>query len=150
MPQPDWDAILTALSRGVAGDPDGGLQLLQPVVDGGPQDTWELLCMLAEIAAEPARRSNAPGAFFTLNSHGPNGPTPIDAVPPDVRFAGQFVTAWANRDQASAAALFQAVAEHSDTHRTEDLGRAIGAVYDMAIAATSHLVGELRQQVEQQ
>jgi hypothetical protein len=131
-----------ALVHGIAGDHDRALELLQPLVDEGPRSAFALLGALAEAAAYHAREANGPGVEYDIEVTGPDGPADADVLPPNIRFAAQFVTAWANDDRDTALALFNALADHSDTNGTQDLGAGIYAVYTMAVASVSHAVAE--------
>lgn len=139
--------ILDALAHGVAGRPDKGLRLLQPLVDAGPRSTYALLGALAETAARPAQDLNGPGTRFGIAVDGPDGrPGSTDDLPPALRFATRFITAWGNRDQDTAIALFSVVAEHAETHRTDDLADAIRTVYEIAVVSAQAIVAERRRQ----
>ncbi|OEV09328.1 hypothetical protein [Streptomyces nanshensis] len=131
--------IFAAIAAGVANAPERGLALLQPIVDRGPRPTYALLCSLAEAASHTAREQ--PGDFFgiELESVTTGEPGSIEELPPQIRFAAQFVTAWANRDHDTAHGLFTALAA------TEHLATGIGAVYDMAVATARNIVDAQRQ-----
>ncbi|WNI31474.1 hypothetical protein [Streptomyces sp. ITFR-6] len=147
MPAPDPAAIFQALALGVTGDHQGGLDALQPLVDAGPASTFALLASLAETASKEAREANGPDTFYGTVV-GPDGEGDIGMLPPPIRFAARFITAWANRDRDTAHALFWAVVEPSDRNGTSDLSDAITAVYGMAVAAAEHLVLEQRRKRE--
>ncbi|MFD3608995.1 hypothetical protein ACFWXA_13140 [Streptomyces atroolivaceus] len=139
MPAPDPHTILEALSHAIAGNPQRGLELIQPIVDAGPRSTYALLGALAETASKDVRDANGPGTLYGLDVQSPDGPADVDLLPPHLKFAARFVTAWANRDQDTAAALFWAVAERSD-RSAEDLADAITAVFAMAAAVAEYEV----------
>jgi hypothetical protein len=63
---------------------------------------------------------NGPGTLYLIEVDGPDGPSDAGALPPPIRFAARFVTAWASRDQDTAFALSRAVAESADTNGTDD------------------------------
>lgn len=150
--QPDPDApmtILEALSHGAAGDKDRALALLQSLVDAGPRSTFALLGSLAEavcrMTTDPEALDLAPQrGKFVLAVDGPNGPASSELLPPPLRFAGRFITCWANRDRDTAYALFRAVAYASEQDGTDDLAEAITATFGMAVAATEAFVIEQR------
>ncbi|MGC4947773.1 hypothetical protein ACLQ2N_16450 [Streptomyces sp. DT224] len=144
MPAPDPLMITEALSYGIAGDHDHALGLLQPIVDTGPASTYALLGALAEIASKEARDTHQPGTRFGIETEGPDGATDIDVLPPPVRFAARFTTAWANRDRDMALALFHAVAEPADRDGTDELADCITALYGMAVAVAEQTVLEHR------
>jgi hypothetical protein len=135
-----------ALAYGVTGDQERGLSLLQPLVDAGPLSTYALLSALAEAAAFTALQNRRPGQTFTLPVvHEVTGQAASgDVLPPALRFAAQFVTTWANRDQAAARALFNVFAHDSDRHGTPDLAQAISLVYGMAVMTSIDVVKETR------
>ncbi|MFD5788638.1 hypothetical protein ACFWH1_18695 [Streptomyces sp. NPDC127037] len=148
MPAPDPATITEALAFGVVGDYQHGLGLLQPIVDSGPRATFALLGALAEVASKEARESHAPGTRFGIETEGPDGETGIDLLPPPVRFAARYITAWANRDQDLAWDLFWAIAEPSDRDGTDALADCVTAVYGMAVAVAEHTVLEQRRNRE--
>ncbi|MEC3995222.1 hypothetical protein VSR01_17435 [Actinacidiphila sp. DG2A-62] len=148
MPATEAQTILDALAHSVAGDTERGLALLQPLVDAGPRSTYALLGSLAEVASSDAREAS-PGSSFGMEVIGPDGPADAELLPPPLRFAAHFVTAWANRDQDTAHALFWAVAEPSDRYGTDDLAEAIRAVFAMAAATAEYEVARKRRQREE-
>ncbi|MFD4315050.1 hypothetical protein [Streptomyces sp. NPDC058548] len=147
MTAPESEKILEALSYGVVGEHQRGLATLQPMVDAGPRSTYAMLGALAEMASKEARETNAPGTQFGISAEVLDGAVSVDVMPPSLRFAARFITAWASRDEDTAEALFWAVAEPSDRDGTDDLADAITAVYGMAVAAAEHTV--LQQQRRQ-
>jgi hypothetical protein len=150
VPASDTRIIGEALACSVAGDHQRGLSMLQPLVDAGPRSTFALLACLAETASADARDTNGPATWYGMEVVGPDGPADAELLPPRLRFAARFVTAWANRDQPTAYALFRAVAELSDRDGTPDLAEAVGAVYAMAAATAEYLVLQQRRQRNQQ
>jgi hypothetical protein len=155
-PNPDAPlTIIEALSHGAAGDHDRALALLQPLVDAGPISTFALLGCLAEAICrmsadpqhldEPSQRGG-----FVMQVDGPDGPASAELLPAPLRFAGRFLTCWANRDRDTAFALFRAVADVADRDGTDDLAEAITALFGMAVATTEQFVIERRRQRDQQ
>ncbi|MGA5340461.1 hypothetical protein ACPCK3_15060 [Streptomyces griseoincarnatus] len=144
-----WRAriIGEAIAHGVAGDQERGLRMLQPLVDAGPRSTYALLASLAETAAHTALQNQRPGEMFGMpvENTATGQAAPMDVLPPPVRFAAQFTTAWANRDRDTALALFQAFAFASDDAGTPDLGDAIGLLYSMAVTTSTEVVRQARQ-----
>ncbi|MEU2487106.1 hypothetical protein ABZ593_21165 [Streptomyces sp. NPDC012617] len=149
MPAPDPHTVLEALAYGVAGDAQRGLDTLQPIVDAGPDSTYALLGALAEVATQDARDNNAPGTVFGIDLQDVDGFADIDVLPPPVRFAARFLTAWANRDQDTAIALFRAIAEPSNSDNTDALGDCITAVYAMTVPVAQGVVEEQRRRREE-
>lgn len=149
-PTPDDITRITgeALSHGIAGDRARGVALLQPLVDAGPLSTLGLLGGLAEVAAYTALQDQRPGEMFGLpvNNVLTGEPASADALPPPLRFAAQFVTAWANRDRDTARALFETFAFESDRTGSPDLAEAIGLVYDMAVTTGAEVVRQAREE----
>ncbi|MFC8332791.1 hypothetical protein [Streptomyces olivaceus] len=135
-----------AVAYGVAGELDRGLELLQPIVDAGRVSTYALLAGLAEAAAFTALQNQAAGEPFVLQleNTATGQQASVDVLPPPLRFAGQFLTAWANRDQDTALALFNALADHSERTGSPDLGNAVSLIYDMAVATCTDVVRERR------
>ncbi|MFD6935284.1 hypothetical protein ACFWAP_03880 [Streptomyces goshikiensis] len=144
MPCPDPRVIVEALALGVVGDRQRGLALLQPIVAEGPAEAYTVLVGLAETASKRSRMAYPPGTLFGCEVDSPDGSgsASVDVLPPPRRFAAQFITAIANRDQDMARALFRAVAEPSDRYGTADLPEAIGAVYAMAVETCRAVVAE--------
>ncbi|WP_413808172.1 hypothetical protein [Streptomyces sp. OE57] len=134
--------IAEAVSHGVAGDQPRGVALLQPLVDAGPRSTYALLAGLAEVAACTALENQRPGTMFGLpvENIATGQPESVDVLPPPLRFTAQFVTAWANRDQDTARALFDTFAGEADRTGSPDLGDAIGLLYGMAVATSTEVV----------
>lgn len=140
------DTIGEAVAYGVTGDHERGLSLLQPLVDAGPLSTYALLAALAEAAAFTALQNQRPGEAFGIPvvNEITGQAASVDVLPPPHRFAAQFVTAWANRDQDTARALFNAFAHDSDRRGTPDLGDAISLMYGMAVETSTEVVREAR------
>lgn len=136
-----------AVAHGVTGDQERGLAMLQPLVDAGPRSTYALLGGLAEAAAFTALQNQQPGEVFGLPVENTvTGQTAsADVLPPPLRFAAQFLTAWANRDQDTALALFTTFAFASDDAGTPDLAEAIGLLYSMAVATSTEVVRQARE-----
>lgn len=136
----DSRAILDAIANGVTGDHQAAFDLLLPILKRDPQSMYGVLCALAEMASAEMRLHQKPGDFFGIEvEHLGGAEASISDAPPGVRFATQFVTAWANRDQDTADALCLAMYD-GDFHA---LVVGIRLVYDMAIVA---LKGVLEQQ----
>jgi hypothetical protein len=156
--KPDPDApqtILEALSHAAAGDHDRGLALIQPLVDAGPVSTYALLASLAEaicrMTADPQALDDVEQrGGFVMVVDGPDGPASAELLPKPLRFAGRFITCWANRDRETAWALFRAAANVSEQDGTDDLAEGVTAVFGMAVASTEAFVIERRRQREQQ
>lgn len=134
-----------ALARGVRGDLEGGVDLLVPLIAGSWLDAFALACMLAETASHVARRDQQPGEHFALAvEHAVTGQSaPAQVLPPHVRFAAQFTTAWANRDKAHAQALFDGMYQRSST----DGGVLIDGLlmlFQMAVCTAKEVIAEER------
>lgn len=136
-----------AVSHGIAGDQERGLAMLQPLVDAGPRSTYALLGGLAEVAAFTALQNQRPGEAFGMpvENTATGRPASADVLPPPLRFAAQFLTAWANRDQDTALALFQTFAFASDDAGTPDLADAISTLYSMAVTTGAEVVRQARE-----
>ncbi|MGV2914606.1 hypothetical protein [Streptomyces alfalfae] len=135
-----------AIAYGVAGDQEHGLALLQPLVDAGPRSTYALLGALAETAAFTVLNNRRPDEFFTIPvvNEATGQTASVDDLPAPLRFAAQFVTAWANRDRDTARALFTVFAHESDRRGTPDLAHAIGFLYGMAVSTATEVVLKAR------
>ena len=140
------NVIGEAIAHGVAGDLERGAALLQPLVDAGRVSTFALLGALAEAAAFTALQNQRPNTTFGLpvTNIVTGQEASADDLPPPLRFAAQFVTAWANRDRDTALALFNVLADHVEDTGSPDLGNAIGLVYSMAVATSTEVVREAR------
>lgn len=157
MTTPPPDLIAEALAHGIHGHPERGLLLLEPLVDAGPTSTYALLASLAETASRQARQAREfldaagtgadLGVMFGIEIEGPDGPASAQVLPVPLRFAVQFVTAWANGDQETAEALFRAMAEPSVRLGTDDLADSIRIVFDMAVLGAEASLAARRQQI---
>jgi hypothetical protein len=125
-----------ALARAVAGDVRGGGELLVPLIADGRRTAYGLAAMLAETASFLARREQQPGTFFgTTVEHVVTGePLGIEELPPEVQFAAQFTTAWANRDNDIAMALFGALVNKAEASEGAELVDGILTLFRMAVA----------------
>lgn len=138
----DSRKIFEALTHGVAGDHDTAMALLLPVLKRNPRSMYATICSLAESASLDARQHQQPGEHFGIQVDdlhtGAEGST--NDLPPGVRFAAQFVTAWANRDHDTADALYKTL------HRQDPNEFAIGvrALYDMAVVSLRAMVERRR------
>ncbi|GGZ23749.1 hypothetical protein GCM10010387_16220 [Streptomyces inusitatus] len=149
MPAPDPHIMIEALAYGVVGKRDEGLALLQPIVDQGPRETFALLSALAEATCKRARDRDGPDAAYDLVVEVADGTVSSDLLPPDIRFAGQFITSWGNRQFETAHDLFWAMAEPSDRNGTSVLADSISAVYELAVCAAREIVSDrVRQRVQ--
>jgi hypothetical protein len=138
----DSQQIFEALTHGVVGDHDNAMRLLMPVLKRNPRSMYATVCTLAESASFDARQHQKPGEHFGMEIEnidtGAEGST--DDLPPGVRFATRFVTAWANRDHDTADALYKAI------HRENPDEFAVGvrALYDMAVVSLRAIVERKR------
>ena len=138
----DSKQIFEALTHGVVGDHDTAMRLLMPVLKRNPRSMYATVCSLAESASLDARQHQEPGEHFGIQvdhiDTGAEGST--DDLPPGVRFAARFMTAWANRDHDTADALYKAI------HREEPDEFAVGirALYDMAVVSLRAMVERKR------
>jgi hypothetical protein len=134
-----------ALNRALVGDPHSGGMLLAPLIEDSPRECFALCAMLAVACAHGVERE--PDGMFVLQVDdvltGEAGR--IEDLPPDARFAAQFVTAWANEDHDGAQALFDVFAADADTE--DGMGRVVDgviALYGMAIVSLRALIEEQR------
>ncbi|TQE33109.1 hypothetical protein [Streptomyces ipomoeae] len=134
----DSRQIFDALAHGVAGHDDTAMGLLEPIVRRSDQAMFATICTLAEAASFDARQQATPGEQFGIQVENVDtgGEANVNVLPPGIRFAVQFVTAWANRDRATAEALYQSLYGTSP----EDLGVGLRAIYEMAVVSLRGLV----------
>lgn len=138
----DSKQIFEALAHGVAGDDETAWGLIRPIVRRSEQAMFATLCALAESAAFDSIQRHGPGGFVLEVEHLDTGAEgSADVLPPGVRFAARFVTAWANRDQDTAEALYLALCE-SDP---DALGVGFRAVYEMAVVSLRGFVERKRE-----
>jgi hypothetical protein len=134
-PQTEADSsnILEALSHGIAGDDDTAWGILQPIVRRSDATMFATLCTLAEAAAFDALQTQKPGEHFGLQVDDIHTGTEGSAedLPPGIRFAAQFVTARANRDEDTADALYRALYMRDP----ENLAVGFRTVYEMAVVS---------------
>jgi hypothetical protein len=129
----DSRKIFEALTHGVAGDHDTAMSLLLPVLKRNPRSMYATVCSLAESASFDARQHQQPGEYFGIQVDdlhtGEEGS--VNVLPPGIRFAAQFVTAWANRDHDTADALYKTL------HRQgpDEFVVGVRALYDMAVVS---------------
>ena len=138
------ETVHAAITRGVEGDVPGGAELLLPLMTSGLGTLYALMAMLAETASHIARRDQVPGCFGIAVDNPVTGESgSIDVFPPEIRFAAQFVTAWANRDHDTAEAHFKALV-HGAGRDGEELVDASCALFQMAVVTATELVREQR------
>ena len=129
----DSRQILDALTHGVAGDDHTAWNLLDPIIRRSPAAMYATFCTIAEAAAFDALHNQKPGEHFGIeveNIH-TGEESSIDAFPPGIRFAAQFVTARANRDEDTADALYRSLYSAD----SDDLGIGLRALYDLAVVS---------------
>lgn len=141
----DTDTIMTALAHGVTGDTEAGLTLLEPLVQRGPVQAAGVCAALAETLSAEARAKQAPGSFFGFLVATTDGQwADANDLPPGIRFAIQFSTAWANGERDTAYALFDALTGDQTDEQMQALGDGIGALFDMASASLRDVVERKR------
>lgn len=137
----DSNHIFEALTHGVVGDDDTAWKLLRPIVRRSEQAMFAVFCTIAEAAAFDAIQQQGAGNFvLEVEDIETGAEGSVDVLPPGVRFATQFLTAWANRDQDTAEALYMA-AYKSDP---DELGIGLRALYDMAVVSLRAFVERKR------
>jgi hypothetical protein len=138
----DSKQIFEALTHGVAGDDDTAWKLLRPIVRRSEQAMFAVVCTIAEAAAFDAIQQNGAGNFVLEVEDVETGAEgSANELPPGIRFATQFVTAWANRDQDTAEALYVALAK-SDP---EELAVGLRTLYEMAVVSLRGFVERKRE-----
>lgn len=134
-----------ALAHAVAGDLMTGGMLLVPLIEAGRRSCYTLAASLAETASHIARRDQTPGTFgITVEDTVTGKAASVDVMPPDIRWAAQFTTAWANRDQDTALALFEALAERSEAADGAELVDGLLQLFSMAVTTSKEVCAEQR------
>ncbi|UJV42930.1 hypothetical protein [Streptomyces sp. AMCC400023] len=135
-----------ALAHAVAGDLEKGCMLLVPLIEEGRRSCYALAAMLAETASHIARRDQEPGTAFgiTVEDTVTGEAASVDVMPPDLRWAAQFTTAWANRDRDTALALFETLAERSEAADGAELVDGLLQLFGMAVATSKEVCAEQR------
>lgn len=133
-----------ALERAMAGDWHGAGALLVPLIGGGYGNAYALAAMLAETASHTGRRDRAEGEFFTMPVENieTGEPGSVDDLPPHVAFAAQFTTAWANRNQDTAEALFEALWERAGLSGGVELVDGLLFLFQMAVETSKAVTAE--------
>jgi hypothetical protein len=138
----DSKQIFEALAHGVSGDDETAWKLIRPIVRRDDTAMYATICALAESAAFDSIQQHGAGDFVIEVEDIVTGVEGSVAVlPPGVRFAVQFVTAWANRDQDTAEALYLALYK-SDP---DELGVGLRALYEMAVVSLRGFVERKRE-----
>ncbi|MGW2937649.1 hypothetical protein ACWDA7_38895 [Streptomyces sp. NPDC001156] len=128
----DSQQLFQALAHGVAGDDAAAWNLIRPLVHRDEAAMFGVFLGLAESAAFDSIQQHGAGGFvLEVEDVETGAESSVDVLPPGVRFAGQFLTAWANRDQGTAEALYAAL-RRSDP---EELGVGLRALYEMAVVS---------------
>jgi hypothetical protein len=142
-PQDDpAETIMAALAHGMTGATEQGLRLLEPFIWRGPASTVAMCAALAESTAMAGRQELPEGGFFGLLAVTRDGAAAdINVVPAGLRFAGQFVTAWANGDRETAYALFGALIKDETDEQAAAMADGVRALFDMAVASLNDLTG---------
>ena len=137
--------VAEALARAVAGDEIEAGMLLAPLIAESRPSCYALAAMLAETASHIARREQTPGTFgITVENTVTGASGSVDVMPPDIRFAAQFVTAWANRDQDTAQAHFDALADEAEASDGPELVDGILQLFAMAVTTAKAVCAEER------
>ena len=137
----DSQHVFEALAHGVSGDDDTAWNLIGPIVRRSEPAMYATICALAESAAFDAIQQQGAGNFvLEVEDIETGAEGSVDVLPPGVRFATQFLTAWANRDQDTAEALYLALYK-SDP---DELGIGLRALYEMAVVSLRGFVERKR------
>jgi len=142
----DSGHIFEALAHGVSGDNDTAWKLLRPIVHRSDQAMFAVFCTIAEAAAFDAIQQQGAGDFvLEVEDVETGAESSVDQLPPGLRFATQFLTAWANRDQDTAEALYLGLYKTDP----EALADGLRALYDMAITSLRAFVERKRKADDQ-
>ena len=137
----DSQQIFEALCHGVAGDNNTAWTLIRPIVRRSNQAMYAVFCTIAESAAFNAIQQQGAGNFILEVEDIRTGAAgSVDELPPGVRFATQFMTAWANRDQDTAEALYLGLYETNP----DALGVGLRTLYEMAVVSLRGFVERKR------
>jgi hypothetical protein len=140
-PQEDpSETIMAALAHGMTGDPQAGVKLLKPFFDT-PRQLVSLCAALAESAIMPARRENPDADGFALLAFKDGTFSDTREMPVGERFAAQFISAWANGEQQTAYALFNALRGGDSEQDAEHVADGVLALYAMSVASMRALTG---------
>lgn len=140
-PQDDpSETIMAALAHGMAGDHQTGWTLLKPFFET-PRTMVALCAALAETAMMPARRENPDADGFALLAFKDGTLSNAQEMPAGERFAAQFVSAWANGEQQTAYALFDALHGDGTEQDAGHMGDGVLALYAMSVASMRELTG---------
>ncbi|MGW2692391.1 hypothetical protein ACWC3Y_11075 [Streptomyces sp. NPDC001296] len=138
----DSQQLFQALAHGVAGDDTTAWNIIEPLACRDDTAMYGVFCGLAESAAFDALQQHGPGDYVIEVEHLDTGEAgSVDVLPAGVRFATQFVTAWANRDEDTAHALYMAF--YPD--RSDDLAVGLRALYEMAVVSLRGYVQRKRE-----
>ncbi len=137
------ETIMAALAHGMEGHPEKAAPLFEPFILGGPATSAGLCASLAEMSAMTPRQHLPEGGTFGLlvlnATTGERGD--INDVPPGIRFAMQFSTAWGNGERQTAYALFNALIEPGDEQAAAALADGIRCLFDMAVVSLNEMTG---------
>jgi hypothetical protein len=137
----DSKQLFEALAHGVSGDDATAWKMIRPLVRRDETAMFGVFCSLAESAAFDSIQQHGPGNFvLEVEDIATGAEDSVDVLPPGVRFAAQFVTAWANRDRDTAEALYLAL-YRSDP---DELGVGLRALYEMAVVSLRGFVERKR------
>ncbi|MGW2837352.1 hypothetical protein ACWCWD_06525 [Streptomyces sp. NPDC001493] len=136
------ETIMAALAHGMTGNRETGARLLGSFVEQGHVATVSMCASLAETCALTSRNYlPANGAFGLLVVRGDGTQVSVNDLPPGVRFAAQFSTAWANGERDTAYALFNAMVHEDTDAQAAALAEGIHALFDMAVQSVRELSG---------
>ncbi|MER6534352.1 hypothetical protein ABT215_11175 [Streptomyces sp900105755] len=137
----DSNQIFEALTHGVAGDDDTAWDLLAPIAQRSNHAMYAVFCTIAEAAAFDAIQQQGAGNFVIEVEDVETGAEgSVDELPPGVRFATQFLTARANRDEDTAHALYLALHQNNP----DELGIGLRALYEMAVVSLRSFIERKR------
>ncbi|MGW7247742.1 hypothetical protein [Streptomyces decoyicus] len=141
----DTDTIMTALAHGVTGNTEAGLTLLEPIAQRGSVQAAGICAALAENLSTEARANQEPGTFFGFLVATTDGqPADVNDLPPGIRFAAQFSTAWANGEHRTAYDLFDALIGDQTAEEMQALGDGISALFEMASVSLREVIDHKR------
>ncbi|MFC7794577.1 hypothetical protein [Streptomyces cinereoruber] len=135
------ETIMAAIAHGMEGNPALGLSLLSPFLKDGPTPTVSMCASLASMVAVAVEKQNpgAPKGSYGLLALHHGLPANAQEMPPGLRFAAQFTTAWLNGEGKTAYALFNALLGEGTDQDASNLVDGVLALYSLAVTSAQQM-----------
>lgn len=131
------EKITEALACALSGDDRGARDALHVIAAKGPRDIYAMWCSLAEVSVREQRKTAMPDEFFGLVVETADGqPASVDDAPAPLRLAIRFMTAQANLDHNTTAALLRTGLDHDPG----SVGEATAILFQAAVATSRELI----------